>query len=109
AEGKQELHIQAPDVDGALQELVTTYPALQKHLFTEEGALRQYVNVFVNDENSRDLQGGQTQIDPSDTLLILPSIAGGKGKAASNSLSKVDHAALRTNQAFIIGLSLAAF
>lgn len=109
ADGKQEIRIHAPDVDGALQELVSNYPALQKHLFTQEGELRQYVNVFVNDENSRDLQGGQTHIDPSDTLLILPSIAGGKGKAASNSLSKVDHAALRTNQAFIIGLSLAAF
>lgn len=109
ADGKQELEISAANVDGALQQLVSTYPALQKHLYTEEGQLRQYVNIFVNDENSRDLQGGETQITPSDTLLILPSIAGGKGKAASNSLSKVDHAALRTNQAFIIGLSLAAF
>ncbi|MBX3045924.1 MAG: DUF4395 family protein [Anaerolineales bacterium] len=109
AGGQRQIEVGAANVDAALQELVAAHPDLKKHLFTEEGELRRFVNVFVNDENSRDFNGGATAIQPGDTVLILPSIAGGKGKPASTKLSKVDHAALRTNQAFIIGLSLAAF
>ncbi len=109
AGGQRHIEVGAANVHGALQELVSAHPDLKKHLFTEEGELRRFVNVFVNDENSRDLNGGETAIQPNDTVLILPSIAGGKGSPASTKLSKVDHAALRTNQAFIIGLSLAAY
>lgn len=109
AGGQRHIEVGAANVDDALQELVGVHPDLKTHLFTEEGELRRFVNVFVNDENSRDLNGGATLIQPGDTVLILPSIAGGKHKPASPALSKVDHAALRTNQAFIIGLSLAAY
>jgi molybdopterin converting factor small subunit len=101
AGGQQQIEVSSADVAGALDELVTAHPELKKHLFNEQGELRQFVNIFVNDENVRDLQGLQTAVKASDALMILPSIAGGVGK--------VDHAALRTNQAFIIGLSLAAF
>jgi molybdopterin converting factor small subunit len=103
AGGQHQIEVQSADVAGALQELVTAHPDLKKHLFNEQGELRQFVNLFLNDENVRDLQGLQTAVGAGDTLMILPSIAGGAG------LGKVDHAALRTNQAFIIGLSLAAF
>ncbi|MEX2160529.1 MAG: DUF4395 family protein [Anaerolineales bacterium] len=103
AGGAAQLDLQAGSVAGALDELLAAHPELKPHLFTEGGELRAFVNLFVNDENVRDLKGAETPLKPEDTLMILPSIAGG------SPLQQVDHAALRTNQAFIIGLNLAAF
>jgi molybdopterin converting factor small subunit len=103
AGGAAELTIESAKVSGALEELVKAHPELKKHIFTEGGELRAFVNLFVNDENVRDLNGTETALKPNDILMILPSIAGG------NDLQKVDHATLRTNQAFIIGLSIAAY
>lgn len=101
--GVAELEVQSNTVSGALGELVAQHPQLRTHLFNESGELRAFVNLFVNGENIRELGGGDTALRPEDSLMILPSIAGG------SALQPVDHAALRTNQAFIIGLSLAAF
>jgi molybdopterin converting factor small subunit len=103
AGGMQEIQVSASSVGSALEELVATHTELKPHLFTENGELRAFVNLFVNEENVRDLDGTETPIKPDDNLLILPSIAGG------SELQNLDHAALRTNQAVIIGLSLAAF
>lgn len=103
AGGTAQLEVKSNTVSGALDELISTHPQLKPHLFTESGELRAFVNLFVNDENVRDLGGTETPLRPGDNLMILPSIAGG------NSLEQIDHAALRTNQAFIIGLSVAAY
>lgn len=103
--GAAQLHLTAQDVSGALAELLAAHPEVRPHLFNEAGELRAFVNLFVNDENVRDLNGVQTQLKTTDTLMILPSIAGGAGEA----LQPVDHVALHTNQAVIIGLSLAAY
>ncbi len=77
AEGASEIEVQAADVNGALQELVTKYPTLKQHLFTEDERLRSYVNLFVNDEDIRHLNGVDTPIQSGDKLMIIPSIAGG--------------------------------
>ena len=103
AGGAAQMQVTSNTVSGALEELVAAHPQLQPHLFTESGELRAFVNLFVNDENVRDLRGPDTALKPEDSLMILPSIAGG------TPLQKVDHAALRTNQAFIIGLSITAY
>ena len=107
ASGVSQIEVKASDVAGALEELITAYPELETHLFTENGQLRGFVNLFLNDENVSQLQGTKTKLKPEDSLMILPSIAGGMPKVTE--LQKVDHAALRTNQTFIIALSLAAF
>ena len=52
--------------------------ALSKHLFDETGSLRNFVNVYVNDEDIRYLQKEQTQVSEKDTVSIIPSIAGGR-------------------------------
>lgn len=104
AEGRDRFQVEGITVAEALHELVEAYPGLRPHLFTEDGHLRAFVNVFLNQENVRDLDGFDTAIAEGDSLMILPSIAGG-----ADDLQAVDHAALRTNQAAIIGLSLAAF
>ena len=77
ADGVSEINVQADNVGGALNQLAQTYPALQTHLFTEQGDLRAFVNVFLNDEDVRHLDGPNTAIQPGDRLMIVPSIAGG--------------------------------
>ena len=76
-EGARNIDLQSTDVGGAVQELVTRYPALDSHLFTEDGRLRPYVNLFVNNEDVRHLQGLETELVDGDQLRIIPSIAGG--------------------------------
>lgn len=76
-EGARSIDIQSANVGGAVQELVTRYPALNSHLFTDEGSLRPYVNLFLNDEDIRHLQGLETELEAKDRLRIIPSIAGG--------------------------------
>ncbi len=61
-----------------LAALTTTYPAMRQHLFTPEGKLRSFVNVYLNDDDVRYLPAGEaTAITDSDELTIIPSIAGG--------------------------------
>ncbi|HSU18569.1 MAG TPA: MoaD/ThiS family protein [Acidobacteriaceae bacterium] len=61
-----------------LEQLVSQYPAMRQHLFTHEGKLRSFVNVYVNDEDVRYLpEKEQTGVADADELTIIPSIAGG--------------------------------
>ena len=77
-EGARSIDLQSTHVGGAVQELVTQYPALNGHLFTEDGTIRPYVNLFLNGEDVRHLQGLETELADQDQLRIIPSIAGGK-------------------------------
>lgn len=61
-----------------LDALTAQHPDLRKNLFTEEGKLRSFVNVYVNDEDIRYLQREKTAISEADVLSIVPSIAGGR-------------------------------
>jgi adenylyltransferase/sulfurtransferase len=79
AGGKDAVDMKATTVSGALQELTQTFPDLRQHLFNEEGKLRAFVNVYLNDEDVRYLPGrGATAVQSTDTLSIIPSIAGGR-------------------------------
>lgn len=76
--GKQEsVEVQAKTVAEALAALTGTFGELKKHLFSDDGRLRSFVNVYVNDEDIRYLQKDQTQVGEGDTISIVPSIAGG--------------------------------
>ena len=77
AEGQSEVSVQGANVGEALNDLVTQFPALKKHLFTETEELRPFVNLFLGDEDVRHLQGVETPIKDGDKLMIIPSIAGG--------------------------------
>jgi adenylyltransferase/sulfurtransferase len=61
----------------ALDSLTGLYPALKPHLFNGAGELRPFVNLFLNEDNIRDLQGVETHLQAEDQVLIIPSIAGG--------------------------------
>jgi molybdopterin converting factor small subunit len=67
----------AATVGEALSHLTTQYADLRKHLFTEDGKLRSFVNVYVNDEDIRYLAKENTATKDGDTISIIPSIAGG--------------------------------
>ena len=64
-------------VGAVLSALGEAHPELKRHLFTDDGALRSFVNVFVNDENIRDRQQQDTPLAEGDELMIIPAVAGG--------------------------------
>ena len=61
----------------ALANLTSTYGDLRKHLYNDEGKLRSFVNIYLNDEDIRYLQKEDTALQASDALSIIPSVAGG--------------------------------
>jgi len=76
--GKQAaIDVQATTVGEALNTLTSTYPDLRKHLYSDDGKLRAFVNLYLNDDDIRYLQQDQTAVKDGDTLSIVPSIAGG--------------------------------
>jgi molybdopterin converting factor small subunit len=78
AGGKDKVEVAGATISDALDALVKTHPDLGKHLFTAEGKVRAFVNLYFNDEDVRYLpEKERTPTVPSDTLSIIPSIAGG--------------------------------
>jgi molybdopterin converting factor small subunit len=76
--GKQPaIEVQGSTVGEALSGLVSQHPDLRRHLYTEEGKLRAFVNVYLNDEDVRYLQKEATAVQDGDNISIVPSIAGG--------------------------------
>jgi adenylyltransferase/sulfurtransferase len=78
AGGLDEVEVDAPTVAAALEALTQMHPDLRKHLFTPEGKVRAFVNLYLNDEDVRYLPAKEaTAVTAADTLSIIPSIAGG--------------------------------
>src|SRR5216684_4219814 len=77
AAGQSEIQVEATTVGEALDQLTSTHAELRKHLFNDQNALRNFVNVYVNDEDIRHADGPNTPVKEGDTILIVPSIAGG--------------------------------
>ncbi len=76
--GKREsVELHAATVAEALAGLTSQFQELRKHLYSDDGRLRSFVNVYVNDEDIRYLQKDQTRLREGDTISIVPSIAGG--------------------------------
>ncbi len=77
ADGQSEIQIDARTAGEALDKLTSTHSELRRHLFNDQNALRNFVNVYVNDEDIRHANGPDTPVKEGDTILIVPSIAGG--------------------------------
>ncbi len=75
--GQKEVAGEGASVGAVLRDLAAKHPATESQLFSEEGELNRYVNVYLNDEDVRVLDGLETQVGSSDTLVILPAMAGG--------------------------------
>jgi molybdopterin converting factor small subunit len=65
------------NVGEVLRDLASSHPATESQLFAADGELNRYVNVYLNDEDVRVLDGLETSVSESDTLVILPAMAGG--------------------------------
>ena len=77
ADKQESVEVQAKTVGEALAALTGQFSELKKHLYSDDGRLRSFVNVYVNDEDIRYLQKDQTALKAGDTISIVPSIAGG--------------------------------
>ena len=69
------------DLDGLLADLDSRYDGLRGRLVTDDGALHRFVNVYVNDEDVRFLDGLSTQLSDGDSVTVLPAVAGGAATA----------------------------
>jgi molybdopterin converting factor small subunit len=77
--GKQAaVEVKAGTIADALNDLVRQHPDLRRHLYSDDGKLRAFVNVYLNDEDVRYMQKEATPVNDSDTISIVPSIAGGR-------------------------------
>jgi adenylyltransferase/sulfurtransferase len=77
ASDNSEIEVTAQTAGEALESLTTTHAELRKHLYNDQDKLRSFVNVYLNDEDIRHLSGSDTPLKDGDTLMIVPSIAGG--------------------------------
>jgi molybdopterin synthase sulfur carrier subunit len=71
------VEVSADTVGGVITELQSRYPGIKDRLLDETGAVRRFVNVYVNEEDIRFLQNQQTPIKSGDEISIIPAIAGG--------------------------------
>ncbi len=94
AGGKSDAEFQANTVAEALHHLTTEFTDLQKHLFTQEGKLRSFVNVYLNGDDIRYLAQENTPTKDGDTISIIPSIAGGT-RASHNFFDEVSQRVVR--------------
>ena len=76
--GEAEVAADGSTVGDVLSSLVGEHPDTRSQLFSEDGELNRYVNVYLNDEDVRVLDGLDTAIDDGDTVVILPAMAGGR-------------------------------
>jgi len=96
--GKDAVQLEGGSVRELLERLTRDHAELGRHLFAEDGRLRSFVNVYVNDRDIRHLAQQDTRVSAGDTVSIIPSIAGGAGTisvtrkpAAARSLPKLSH------------------
>jgi|SRR5215472_15012057 len=76
--GKQDsVELEAKTVGEALAGLTSQYSELRRHLYSDDGKIRSFVNIYLNDEDIRYLSREQTPLNDQDILSIVPSIAGG--------------------------------
>ena len=75
--GEKELTADGSSVGEILQAVAESHPETQSQLFSADGGLNRYVNVYLNDEDVRVLEGLETTVGDGDTLVILPAMAGG--------------------------------
>jgi adenylyltransferase/sulfurtransferase len=77
AANRDSVEVAGSTVGEALSNALAQFPELKRHLYTEDGRLRSFVNVFIGDEDIRGRQNENTPVQPGDEISVIPSIAGG--------------------------------
>lgn len=75
--GQGEVQVQASTIREAIEKLEESYPGFKERLVDEQGEVRRFVNLYLNDEDIRFLKGIDTEVKDGDVLSIVPAIAGG--------------------------------
>src|SRR5262245_5121822 len=83
-EKRESVEVSGGTVGELLADLTKKYEGLRKHLYADDGRLRNFVNVYLNDEDIRYLQKENTPVKPGDSLSIVPSVAGGVGTTVAD-------------------------
>jgi molybdopterin converting factor small subunit len=76
-DGAPKIDCSADTIGGALNELTTRFPAIARHVRDDQGQIRQFLNVYLNEEDIRFLGGESCSVKEGDRVLLVPSIAGG--------------------------------
>jgi molybdopterin converting factor small subunit len=76
-DGEKQVNVSGSNVGDILRGVAEAYPDTERQLFGPDGGLNRYVNVYLNDEDVRVLEGLDTAIEDADTVMILPAMAGG--------------------------------
>jgi len=77
AENRDSVNLSGQNIGELLDNLMQKFPNMKKHLFSEDGQIRNFVNVYVNDDDIRYLENSETQLKEGDVISIIPSVAGG--------------------------------
>jgi len=75
--GQGEVQVQASTIREAMEKLEEVYPGFKERILDEQGEVRKFVNLYLNDEDIRFLKGLDTELKDGDVLSIVPAIAGG--------------------------------
>ena len=79
ADGVPVVNAEGSTIGEVFTDLIAQYPGLSGQLVDETGALHKFVNVYLGEENIRDLAGGETPLKDGDVISIVPAVAGGSG------------------------------
>src|SRR5437763_7647143 len=101
---RAEISVEARTVGEALDKVTGEHAELRKHLYGEQGALRNFVNVYVNDEDIRATERLETPVKDGDTISIVPAIAGGAA-TEKDAVNEVSASAVKTDAASLPSLS----
>jgi sulfur-carrier protein len=75
--GKSEVDIQGSSIAEIIDNLGTAHPGIKERLYDEQGEIRRFINIYVNEEDIRFLTGKDTPLKDGDEVSIIPAIAGG--------------------------------
>ena len=81
SDGQVTVSVEATDLASAIEALDTRYPGFRDRLLDDSGELRQFVNVYLNDEDVRLGSGLQAKVGKDDEISIVPAVAGGRARA----------------------------
>ena len=76
-QNKTDLNIEGATIDTVLSQAIELYPGLESQLFDQNNQLKQYLNIYINDLNIRDLENLESNVSNNDVISIIPAIAGG--------------------------------
>lgn len=74
---QEEVQTEASSIHEAMNDLAVNFPKLKQHIYDQDGNLRKFMNIYVNDSDIRDLEGIDTLLKDNDEISLVPAIAGG--------------------------------